>query len=280
MCGIVGFTQPGSGAESLVRQMMASIRYRGPDEEGFYIDSAIACGHVRLAIVEPNGGQQPRVNEQNGDVLLFNGEIYNFRAHAKWLQSEGITLKDGSDTEVLYQMIQYLGVDKALAKLDGMFAFAFREGESGDLYLVRDRFGEKPLFFAQQPGTFIFGSEVKSLLQHPALQQTDFDFSAISAYLALDYAPAPSTGILGIEKLRPGEIVKYSNGELHKHHYWLPSMPSAGRSQLTSGTIDSLTDDLGDLLDQSIKSRLVADVPVGLFLSGGIDSACLYHSLR
>lgn len=275
MCGIVGFTNPATGAESLLRQMMTCIRYRGPDEEGIYLDNEIACGHLRLTIVAPDGGQQPRANRQTGDVLIFNGEIYGYLDHADWLRSEGVSLKDESDTEVLYQMIRHIGIDAALDRLDGMFAFAYRDGRSGALYLVRDRFGEKPLFYAQRSGALIFASEIKSLLQHPALHGVDFDYEAIEEYLFLDYVPAPKTGLSRVEKLRPGEILKFVNGDVKKNTYWIPPLPSTGTSSTAIGDIDTLADQLTILLDQSIEARLIADVPVGVFLSGGIDSALI-----
>ncbi|MEK6217012.1 MAG: asparagine synthase (glutamine-hydrolyzing), partial [Boseongicola sp.] len=264
-----------AGAEALLQRMMERIRYRGPDEDGTYLDRDLGVGHLRLTIVAPDGGHQPRVERDSGDLLVFNGEIYDFREHGRWLQSNGVTLRDGSDTEVLFQMIRLLGVEAAVDKLDGMFAFAYRDGSSGALYLVRDRFGEKPLFFAKRSGALIFASEIKSLLQHPALTDADFDHGAIEAYLSLDYVPAPKTGLSGVEKLRPGEIVKFQNGNLQKSLYWIPNLPSAGGPTATPGDIDAQADQLTVLLDQSIQSRLIADVPVGLFLSGGLDSALI-----
>ena len=275
MCGLVGFTEPCSQSRKTLSQMMRPIGYRGPDEDGTYIDSDLAVGHLRLTIIAPDGGQQPRVDENSGDLLVFNGEIYGHREHGDWLLSQGIPLRDRSDTEVLFQMIRLLGVDAALERLDGMFAFAYREGSSGALYLARDRFGEKPLFFARKSNALIFASEIKGLLQHPALHDTGFDHAAIEAYLALDYVPAPQTGMADVEKLRPGEIVRYQDGMLRKNFYWKPHLPSAGGPSAGSGDIDAQSDRLTELLDQSIQSRLVADVPVGLFLSGGLDSALI-----
>ena len=275
MCGLVGFTEPCSHSRKTLSQMMRPIGYRGPDEDGTHIDSDLAVGHLRLTIIAPDGGQQPRVDENSGDLLVFNGEIYGHREHGDWLLSQGIPLRDSSDTEVLFQMIRLLGVDEALERLDGMFAFAYREGSSGALYLARDRFGEKPLFFARKSNALIFASEIKGLLQHPALHDTGFDHAAIEAYLALDYVPAPQTGMADVEKLRPGEIVRYQDGMLRKNFYWKPHLPSAGGPSAGPGDIDAQSDRLRELLDQSIQSRLVADVPVGLFLSGGLDSALI-----
>ena len=275
MCGIVGFTNPQAGAEALLRRMMAPIRHRGPDADGVHIDDDLAVGHLRLTIVAPDGGQQPRLDPASGDLLVFNGEIYDYRNHGAWLKSQGIPLRDGSDTEVLFQTIRHLGMAAALEKLDGMFAFAYRDGASGAIYLVRDGFGEKPLFYTHGSSSLIFASEIKSLLRHPALQGVGFDRSAIEAYLSLDYVPAPQTGLAGVKKLRPGEIVRFQHGNLQKTLYWHPRLPSAGGRSATPGDIDTQADRLTSLLDQSIQSRLIADVPVGLFLSGGLDSGLI-----
>jgi len=150
MCGLAGFTRlPGAAddaeARALVERMLAPIAYRGPDQIGFHIDQSIALGHLRLTVIAPEGGAQPRVDEASGDALSFNGEIYGYRDHAEALKRDGVVLRDRSDTEVLFQMIRRLGVEGALARLDGMFAFVYRDGATGTVTLARDRFGEKPL---------------------------------------------------------------------------------------------------------------------------------------
>ncbi|MDH3668917.1 MAG: asparagine synthase (glutamine-hydrolyzing) [Paracoccaceae bacterium] len=275
MCGIVGFTSPGGNPKAILSPMMSAIAYRGPDESGTYADDRIAVGHLRLTIIEPDGGHQPRVDDQTGDLLVYNGEIYGYRAHADWLRGRGVALRDGSDTEVLFQMIRHLGIDEALERLDGMFAFAYRDGATGTLWLARDRFGEKPLFYARRGDRLIFGSEVKALLAHPDLRGCDFDHAALAQYLAFDYVPAPATGLDGIEKLAPGEVLTLKSGQVERRTYWLPNLPSAGGPAAAPSSIDEQADRLTGLLDRSIESRLIADVPVGLFLSGGLDSALI-----
>jgi len=275
MCGLVGFTAPGAGADDVVARMLHPIAYRGPDERGVHVDPTIAVGHLRLTIIAPDGGHQPRVDPESGDLLVFNGEIYDYREHADWLRAQGVALRDRSDTEVLFQMIRHSGVMAALERLDGMFAFAYRDGASGAVHLARDRFGEKPLFFARRGEALIFASEVEGLLCHPALAEPEFDLDAIAAYLALDYVPAPATGLAGIEKLRPGEVVSFEGGEVRRAFYWMPRLPSAGGPAAAPGDLDAQADRLTELLDASIRSRLIADVPVGLFLSGGLDSALI-----
>src|SRR5207245_2261393 len=143
---------------------------RGPDGSGIFVDSGIAFGHTRLAIIDPMGGAQPRVDAATGDALVFNGEIYGYRTLADELGAAGVLLRDRSDTEILFQLIRREGVRGAVARIDGMFAFAFRDGATGALYLVRDRFGEKPLYWGVAQGRIVFASEVAALLCHPAFR--------------------------------------------------------------------------------------------------------------
>lgn len=276
MCGIAGFTRPNRNAAATLRRMMAEIEYRGPDDDGVWIDDQVAVGHQRLTIIEPVGGDQPRLDPVTGDLLVFNGEIYNYRDHAAALRDAGIRLRDGSDTEVLFQMIRLHGVRAALRRLDGMFAFAYREGASGIVTLARDRFGEKPLFYAIVAGQLVFASEIKALRQHPMCAAADFDVEAIGQYLAFDYVPAPRTGFTGLRKLLPGHILEFDDGGIKTTAYW--DLPAGDPAQTTVGmpaTEDEAVDRLDGLLRNSIKARLVADVPVGVFLSGGIDSALI-----
>ena len=147
MCGIAGFTNPRPDATQILAEMNAALGHRGPDSNAVFVDRGIALGHTRLAIIDVAGGAQPRVDRASGDALVFNGEIYGYRALAAELRRLGVPLRDRSDTEVLFQMIRREGVRRAVERIDGMFAFAFRDGATGTLYLVRDRFGEKPLFY-------------------------------------------------------------------------------------------------------------------------------------
>src|SRR5436853_4868064 len=152
MCGIAGFTNPGPDARRILSGMNAALGHRGPDGDGIFVDQGVALGHTRLAIIDLAGGAQPRVDEASGDALVFNGEIYGYKALADELRGTGIPLRDRSDTEVLFQLIRRDGVRGAVERIDGMFAFAFRDGATGALHLVRDRFGEKPLYWGQRPG--------------------------------------------------------------------------------------------------------------------------------
>jgi len=279
MCGLAGFTRlPGAAddaeARALVERMLAPIAYRGPDATGIHLDSGIALGHLRLTVIAPEGGAQPRVDEASGDALSFNGEIYGYRDHAEALKRDGVVLRDRSDTEVLFQMIRRLGVEGALARLDGMFAFVYRDGATGTVTLARDRFGEKPLCYGIAGGQLVFASEVKSLRRHPAFAAAPFDAAAIGQYLSFDYIPGARTPFAGVARVRPGHAVRFANGRVEERAYF--NLPRSGAAERASPAAESETaalERIEALLDRSIRERLVADVPVGVFLSGGIDSS-------
>jgi len=270
MCGIAGFSAPGADADAILRRMTMAVAHRGPDAEGHWVDSTIAVGHRRLTVIDPIGGQQPRLDAATGDVLVFNGEIYDYRGHAAALRVDGVVLRDESDTEVLFQMLRRYGVRETLKRVDGMFAFAYRDGHSGVISLARDRFGEKPLFYAVIDGVLVFASELKALRRHPLCARADFDLAAIGAYLTFDYVPAPRTGFAGLHKLPAAHSLTFAAGSVSVEPYWHID-PSAG----FEGSREDAVDRLETLLRRSIEARLVADVPVGVFLSGGIDSALI-----
>lgn len=268
MCGLVGFTHPDAMAVQTLARMLAPITHRGPDQSGTHVDSGIALGHHRLIIISHDGGRQPRVDAASGDALVFNGEIYEFQRHAEALRADGVILRDGSDTEVLFQMVRRLGVEQTLERIDGMFAFAYRDGATGRVWLVRDRFGEKPLFWGlTADGALVFGSELRAVRRHPAFAAAGFDAAAFDQFLSFDYVPAPRSGVLGISKLRPAHMLLWDNGRVSETSWWRPVFAPAPRGG------SSPVDELEALLVHSIKNRLVADVPVGVFLSGGIDSS-------
>ncbi|MGE5503022.1 MAG: asparagine synthase (glutamine-hydrolyzing) [Actinomycetota bacterium] len=270
MCGIAGFTNPGPDARAVLARMTATMVHRGPDSGGAFADGRIAFGHRRLTIIDPNGGAQPRVDDQTGDALVFNGEIYGYHAHARELRDLDITLADHSDTEVLFQSLRHFGVEKTLERMDGMFAFAFRDGASGRLVLARDRFGEKPLFYAVAGGELVFASEIKAVLCHPRMADCGLDPDPVDDYLALEFVPGEETGWKGIRRLLPGHVLVYDGGQTSVRPYW--SAHVAPRTDI--GEAEAL-EHLDKLLVESVRQRLVADVPVGVFLSGGIDSSLI-----
>ena len=272
MCGFVGFTFPISqdNAKKSIKKMMSPIEHRGPDENSIHISSEIALGHFRLSIIDLNGGQQPCHDDNNNDYLVFNGEIYGYKNHARLLEKHGIKLKDQSDSEVLFQSLKSFGVEKTLNMIDGMFAFAFYEGKTKSLWLARDRMGEKPLYYSHKNNRTYFGSEISSLISNQDIALQDTDYSSLIYYLNLDYTPHNKTIIKSIKKVLPGEVIKISKYEIIKNKYWSPNFQLKQKLSKKE-TIENLD----NLLSKSIQERLVADVPVGLFLSGGIDSSLI-----
>jgi asparagine synthase (glutamine-hydrolysing) len=253
--------------------MNGALAHRGPDGSGMFVDRTIAFGHTRLAIIDLAGGAQPRVDKASGDALIFNGEVYGYRALAEELRAAGIALRDRSDTEILFQLIRRDGVRRAVERIDGMFAFAYRDGASGALYLVRDRFGEKPLYFGLAAGRLVFASEVGALLRHPDFTDAAPDPRAAYSFLLFEYLPGAASGWTGIEKIEPGTIVIFKDGHVSRERYWHPAIGCNGALQ-TVGPAEA-AEELGALMTASIRHRVVADVPVGVFLSGGIDSSLI-----
>jgi asparagine synthase (glutamine-hydrolysing) len=276
MCGIVGFSRdparPIDGDAAIVRWMLQPIAHRGPDGDGIHVAGPIALGHLRLSIIDLAGGRQPRVDPATGDALIFNGEIYGYTALARDLAAAGVHLADRSDTEVLFRLLQRKGVQPTLDLIDGMFAFAFFEGRSGRLYLARDRFGEKPLYWCERAGVLIFGSEPRAVLAHPVAQNLTIDLGAVRTFLHYEYLPGTQGFHCSLRKLAPGQLLIWDAGEIDLRSYWTPEPDEAGSARAGESESDKL-DRLDELFDTSVRDRLIADVPVGVFLSGGIDSS-------
>lgn len=274
MCGIAGFTRNNKLTDMqcvhVLNSMQSSIQYRGPDQQGHYINDHICLAHNRLAILDLMGGKQPCIDITKKEVLIFNGEIYNFKTLKNELSHLSVFCRDHSDTEVLYQCLCTLGVEVTLQKIRGMFAFAFYDAE-GTLTLARDHFGEKPLYYSIQGSSLIFGSEIKTILQHPSCQSAHYNKAAIAHYLALEYSPAEETCYQNIYRLKPGHYIQYAqNNQYVIKQYWQPEHTSK-----TFLNNDSLLYELELLLTNSIKEKMIADVPLGLFLSGGLDSSLI-----
>ncbi len=277
MCGICGEIRlDGAGAVSLstIKTMAGLIRRRGPDAEGFYLaDPPMAgLGHRRLSIIDLAGGKQPMGNEDGSVQVSFNGEIYNFKELRKDLVSRGHEFRTDSDTEVIAHQYEEDGPDCAL-KFNGMFALAIWDQKSRSLFLARDRLGIKPLYYAVEGARFLFASEIKPLLA--AMERTpEIDPSSVWAYLAVQYAPTPRTLFKGISELGPGRRLVVSDGEVKEDKYWsLPQGPPDLRGR-------EAEEELLELLSDSVRLRLIADVPLGAFLSGGIDSTTLVGLMR
>ncbi len=243
--------------------MKTAIWHRGPDEEGSYQDEHAAIGMQRLAIIDLAGGQQPMSNEDGSIWVVFNGEIYNAPELRPQLEARGHRFATHADTEVILHLYEEMGDDCAIA-LEGMFAFAVWDTRRQRALLARDRLGKKPLFYSQAPGGLLFGSELKALLCHPGLPR-EIDLESLNTYLALNYTLAPRTMLRSVRQVRPGHRLVYAAGSLRESAYWEPRGGGAA-------PVEPL-EEFRALLDAAVKKRLLSDVPLGAFLSGGIDSS-------
>jgi asparagine synthase (glutamine-hydrolysing) len=274
MCGIAGFV--GYGDDRDLRSMTTAMRHRGPDGEGFVVDrsSGVHLGHRRLAILDIAGGGQPMWNEDDSVAVIHNGEIYNHVELRNELTGRGHRFRSShSDTEVLVHGYEEWGVE-VLRRLNGMFAFAVFDRGAQKLFLARDRFGEKPLFYCQQPGLFAFGSDLCALCQHSRVKR-QLRPTAIQKFLAHGFLPGEQTLLEGMWKLPGGCHLTYDirSGSLQVGRYWRFALEPDDR--LEESKEGALTEELRTLLFQAVGRRLAADVPVGVFLSGGIDSSAV-----
>lgn len=285
MCGIAGFfssSSLGSSSAAVLRAMTDAIAHRGPDDEGIWMDQAagVALGHRRLSIIDlSSAGHQPMVAASGRYVIVYNGEIYNFRDLRAELESTGAGpgWRGHSDTEVMLAAMDRWGIRGALERLNGMFAFAVWDKGTRTLTLARDRLGEKPLYYGQMGNTFLFGSELKALRCHPAFG-ADVDRDALTLYLRHNYVPAPWSIWRGIQKLPPAHFIEIREGGRKTGEptpYWdFTQVAEAGAAQRLDDTPD-LVDRLDGLLRDAVLRRMEADVPLGAFLSGGIDSSTI-----
>jgi asparagine synthase (glutamine-hydrolysing) len=270
VCGVAGFLSPdGERADSRVlERMVATLRHRGPDATGYHVDGRLALGVARLRVVDLETGDQPIANEDGTVHVALNGEIYNFPRLQTALRGLGHRFATRSDTEVIVHAWEEYG-EHCLDQLDGMFAFALWDRRREQLLLARDRMGEKPLYYANASGGIVFGSELRAVLAHPAVGR-ELDLHAVSRYLAYDFVPAPHTMIRGVRKLRPAEALIVSHGKIATERYWdIRFRPDPSRDEEDWG------EEIRGRLDQAVRSRLGSDVPLGCFLSGGIDSTAV-----
>ena len=271
MCGIVGIinSDRGKPAEEVnARAMAAAIIHRGPDDEGFYVRNNVALGMRRLSIIDLATGHQPISNEDGTVWVVFNGEIYNYPELRRMLIEKGHTLRTHSDTEVIVHLYEDYG-DDLLQHLNGMFAFALWDEKRERLLIARDRMGEKPLYFTQLPDkTFIFGSELKAVVAHPGVGRR-VNHLALRKYLQYEFVPSPHTMIEGVHKLPPAHRLIFENGNLRTDRYWKLSY----EGERISISDDEAAEELTRRLRESVSMRLISDVPLGVLLSGGIDSS-------
>ena len=270
MCGIAGAVNWGD--REIVGSMARSVAHRGPDDEGVwdqrYPDGTwVGLGHRRLSIQDLSpAGHQPMSSEDGRFWIVFNGEIYNFRELREDLAEQGHEFKSRSDTEVILRLYETFQAD-CLGHLRGMFAFGIWDCEGRELFLARDRLGVKPLYYTEQAGRLLFASELKSILTHPEIDR-QIDYQALDDYLTYLYVPPPRTIFKGIQSLPPGEYLLWRNGRVvRREAYWrLPTGRVDGDERELAGEVRSL-------LEESVRLRMISDVPVGAFLSGGIDSS-------
>jgi len=278
MCGIAGFVASrGTGNREVLERMTRALAHRGPDAEGYFVDEELRMhlGHRRLAIVDLSGGAQPMATSGGDLVIVFNGEIYNHRELRTQLQSKGYLFQsDHSDTEVLLEGYREWG-EEMLERLNGMFAFAIFDKVHNKLFIARDRFGKKPIYWFQKDGVFAFASELTALMRHPSSPRNESAI-ALKKYFAYGYIPAPHSVIEGIGKLPGGwcGTLDLVSGQWVSRKWWEfrlePS--SADTTQAQCGV---WAEELLEKLDGAVKRRLMADVPLGVFLSGGIDSSAI-----
>ena len=275
MCGIYGILSSkieDHRAEELMTKMGAAMIHRGPDDAGIYIGAGLAFGMRRLSIIDLEGGHQPIANEDKQVWVICNGEIYNYRELRSELEKKGHVFRCHSDTEVIVHLYEEEGLE-LFKRLRGMFAVALWDARRSRLVLARDRLGKKPLYIARQAGRVLFASEIKAILEEENVSK-ELDFSALNEYLALGYVPAPLTLFKGIEKVLPGHYVVCDRNDISPHSYW----------DIDPEVVDHIPEEewverVREKLFESVRIRLVSDVPLGAFLSGGIDSSAIVAAM-
>lgn len=266
MCGIVGMV--GGGSRELLQKMCDCIRHRGPDSEGVYSQDEIHFGMRRLAIIDLSGGTQPIYNEDRTLVITFNGEIYNYQPLKKELEEKGHSFTTNSDTEVILHLYEEEG-EKCLEKLNGMFGLAIWDNKKRELFLARDRLGIKPIYLFEKDGFLAWASELKALTLLPQVSK-ELDIQALQTYIHFLYIPAPYTIYTSCKKLRAGHWLKWKDGAITQQRYWQPS-----GTVLSDISVQDAVEAVREKLTQAVTRRLIAEVPLGAFLSGGLDSASI-----
>jgi len=276
MCGIAGYINADLSRPAdpgVLRSMTDALVHRGPDDEGFHVQGGVALGMRRLAIIDLETGQQPISNEDGSIWIVFNGEVYNYIPLREHLISRGHRFKTRSDTEVLVHLYEDQG-DEFVNSINAMAALALWDGRSQRLVLARDRLGKKPLHYALTPEAFIFGSEIKALLRHPALR-TGLDTGSLARYLVHEYVPCPRTIYQGILKLRPGHLGILEGGRFTERAYWDVPPQRSPRHSAERAPTAGVEEEIRETLLDAVRCRLMSDVPLGVFLSGGIDSTSI-----
>jgi asparagine synthase (glutamine-hydrolysing) len=277
MCGIAGFVnhhdrRDAADAREVLDRMCRAIAHRGPDDQGVLVNGVAAIGMRRLSIIDLAGGHQPMSGCDSEVTIVFNGEIYNYRELQRELEGRGHRFKTSSDTETIVHAYEEYG-SGCVEHLRGMFAFAIWNGRARELFIARDRAGEKPLYYTTTAsGTLVFGSELKSLREHPEVG-AEIDLEALDAYLTFGYVPDPLTIFRGVHKLPPGHNLLLKDGSARVEQYWDFPYQEAQTAPVQNEA--DCVEELRVLLDEAVRGQLVADVPLGAFLSGGVDSSTI-----
>ena len=277
MCGIAGFVSHDEHrdrreAHEVLARMCRVISHRGPDDQGTFVNRRVALGMRRLSIIDLAGGHQPMSGCDDALTIIFNGEIYNFRELQEQLEKRGHQFKTQSDTEVIVHAYEEFGAG-CVNHLRGMFAFAIWDARKRELFIARDRAGKKPLYYAiTSAGSFVFGSELKSLREYPEFRG-EMNVEALDAYLTFGYVPDPLTIFRDVHKLPPGHYLTFKDGRVRVEQYW--DFPHEQPPRNSARSEDDYLDELRTLLDEAVRVRLIADVPLGAFLSGGVDSSAV-----
>ncbi|MCF7791319.1 MAG: asparagine synthase (glutamine-hydrolyzing) [Victivallales bacterium] len=267
ICGIINFDNSHTEKE-LLERMNNTIHHRGPDDSGSYLYQNIGIAHRRLSIIDLSSGHQPITNEDSTLWIVFNGEIYNYTELRSNLILKGHIFKTNTDTEVIIHLYEELGPE-CLSELQGMFALAVLDKRKNELFLARDRMGQKPLYYALHNNTFVFASELQAVVEHPKILK-EINFTGLHDYLTLQYIPAPNTIYKNIFKLLPANymLIKTSSRELKLSNYWKCEFKNK-----ISISYEDAKAEVRNLTEQAVEKRLMSDVPLGVFLSGGIDSS-------
>ena len=271
ICGLVAIDGGGTPDRALLTEMNEALVHRGPDSDGYLLDGPVGLAARRLSIIDLEGGDQPLSNEDGSIHVVQNGEIYNYRELRRELQASGHRFRTRSDTEVLAHLYEQKGVE-FLRELRGMFAIALWDAPRGRLVIARDRFGIKPLYYAEAGGTLSFASELKALLRQPEFSR-EVDLEALQAFLAFNSIPAPYTAFAGARKLPPGHALIWEGGSPRLERYARPAPVAVAEHRDEPARV--LAAELLETLRDSVRAHLIADVPVGVLLSGGVDSAAL-----
>ena len=266
MCGFVGFVDKNKDKKKIIKDMADIIKHRGPDSDGYYVSNDVALGFRRLSIIDLDGGTQPIYSEKKDKVIVFNGEIYNYKEIKEDLLNKGYKFSTKSDTEVILNGYIEYG-DKILNKLRGMFAFVIYDTNDNSLFGARDFFGIKPMYYYLTDSEFMFSSEIKSFLGHPSFNK-ELNKDMLKQYLTFQYSVGEDTFFKNVYKLRPGHFFKYKDGKINIEKYYEIDLTSDN-----SKSLDEWKDIIRDNLNESLKYHKVSDVEVGSFLSSGVDSS-------